>query len=61
MKRIQAQKTCMQLALVRKSIKTGNFDSFEEFVKLDRYRQDLEMEIAVNGKYEAGIVLSGKE
>jgi hypothetical protein len=50
----------MQLALVRKFIKTGNFDSFEEFVTLDRYRQELEAEIAVNGKYEAGIVLNDK-
>ncbi len=53
MKKIQPEKTCMQLALVRKSISTGNFENFEEFVKLDRYRQDLEMEIALNGEYEA--------
>ncbi len=59
MNRLQPEDKVMQLALVRKFINSGNFDNFEEFVKLDRYRQDLEMELRVNGKYESGIVLKG--
>ncbi|MDR4503484.1 MAG: hypothetical protein MRK01_01675 [Candidatus Scalindua sp.] len=56
----ESKKICMELALVRKSINTGNFENFEEFVKLDSYRQDLEAEIAVIGEYKAGTVVNRK-
>ncbi len=35
----------LQLSLVRKVINGRNFNSWEEFVRVDRYRQDLEVEV----------------
>ncbi|GJQ59749.1 MAG: hypothetical protein SCALA701_25500 [Candidatus Scalindua sp.] len=55
----QMEMKVLQLSLVRKVINVGRFNSFEEFVRVDRYRQDLEIEVAVIERNQAGVVLCG--
>lgn len=42
----------MQLHLVNKIINNTRFHQFEEFVTLDRYRQDLEFEVKILEGYK---------
>lgn len=49
----------MQLALANRLIRLAKFKNFEDFVSLDRYRQDLESEVLILDKQEAEAVLHG--
>ncbi|NOG84171.1 MAG: hypothetical protein HND49_10275 [Planctomycetes bacterium] len=49
----------LQLSVVRRAINTKSFESFEKFVELDRYRQDLEIEVDALERYGSGVMLRG--
>ncbi len=48
----------LQLSVVKRAINTKSFESFEKFVELDRYRQDLEIEVYTLERYETGVLVN---
>lgn len=48
----------LQLSIVRRTINTKSFETFEKFVELDRYRQDLEIEVDILERHKPGVLVS---
>ncbi|MCP4986148.1 MAG: hypothetical protein GY928_08800 [Colwellia sp.] len=49
----------LQLSVVRRAINTKSFESFEKFVELDKYRQDLEIEVNELEYHKPGVLAHG--
>ncbi len=49
----------LQLSVVKRAINTKSFESFEKFVELDKYRQDLEFEVNALEHHKPGVLVHG--